>query len=327
MANLKGLLDRVKDDKKNAELALGSVAKLETDISALETKGKDAIKFYSEKYPDASTATIDDVNKKLKDIADSLETTSFTLQQKIDQYETTLSGLESSAESGYSDVTSKKLLSDYSDEYRVAYVVVWFKVIAVVFIVYQMYSRKNLLFVAATAVAVVIVWYTWTFVQNFFTGLNPSGGNTEKGRLCADGVTEADATGSNCSTCPTKGTPAPYKACKETPFGCCADGLPSTTSDMMSCAPSMACRSSLYGCCPDQTTAKIDVQGSNCDYKMFSSSCMTTTYGCCPNGMVKEDADGSNCSLVNFCGFGSFGCCPDGSFKSNAAGSNCQKKV
>lgn len=82
------------------------------------------------------------------------------------------------------------------------------------------------------------------------------------------------------------------------------------------------CSYSVYGCCPDNTTAKVDASGSNCQlcsdgityYTDASGSNCPVSYGLCSDDMTpKIDSSGSNCPM-----------CSDGiTYYMDASGSNC----
>jgi hypothetical protein len=104
------------------------------------------------------------------------------------------------------------------------------------------------------------------------------------------------------------------------------------------------CSYSIYGCCPDNTTAKVDASGSNCQmcsdgityYTDASGTNCPVSYGMCGDGITpKIDASGSNCPMcsdgttyyldasgTNCPGY--YGMCPDGvTYKLDISGSNC----
>lgn len=123
----------------------------------------------------------------------------------------------------------------------------------------------------------------------------------------------------------------PNTTCSTSTFGCCPNGIDSKMNFYGTNCPSYTttavivpkplppppqpvpppphpiyivpqpiggCAGTRYGCCPDNTTPKIDEQGSNCiiKYPQPVGGCAGTQYGCCPDGTTaKIDSEGSNC--------------------------------
>lgn len=323
MADLKGLLQRAKSDSEEIDRTVKTIGKTKKAIEKLKKEGYSAIDAYVETFPDMTTSRIDANAKTITKLTTQLGDASLSLQKKVEDSKATLDQLRKSKEGGFSDATSRKMMLDYAEEYKISFLVVWAKVVIVIVATYLMWSTQNMLYTLATMVAVVIVWYTWSFIVHFFTGRNPSGG--DKPRTCADG-TAANATGSNCSTCPTvDNVPTNlYMSCEESVNGCCSNGMPNLHDDLEKCPAARACAASKYGCCPDGDTERTDINGNNCDWTYYEGNCSESKFGCCPNGLLKEDEKGTNCTPANACGFSAFGCCPDGSDRDDLAGSNCR---
>jgi hypothetical protein len=211
------------------------------------------------------------------------------------------------------DATSRRTMLDFADMYKLNYYVVWLKVILIAAILYFLFSIKNFLLSISIGLAIAIVWYFYTFVMSMITGRNPRGGNTDKGKMCADGVTASDETGSNC---PAVCNAETYVACnKGASQKCCWDGY----ADNGSCNPlpaASSCFNSPFGCCADGETPRTAAGGCETE-----TDCTLSEFGCCPNGQSRtKDGD---CSFQSPCAFSAFGCCPNGKNKSDALGSNC----
>ena len=323
MADLKGLLQRAKSDSDEIDRTAKTIGKTRAAIDKLKKEGFAAIDSYFEAFPDMTTTNIDANAKTVTKLTEQLGNASISLQKKVEDTRATLDQLRKSKGTGFSDATSRKMMLDYAEEYKISFLVVWAKVVIVIVATYLMWSTQNMFYTLATMVAVVIVWYTWSFIVHFFTGRNPSGG--DKPRTCADG-TAANATGSNCSsTCPTvENVPINlYMSCEESVNGCCSDGMPSMHEDLTKCPAARTCAATEFGCCPDGETDRVDIHGTNCDWTYVEGDCSESKFGCCANGMLKADEKGTNCTPANACGFTAFGCCPDGSFRDDLAGSNC----
>jgi hypothetical protein len=211
------------------------------------------------------------------------------------------------------DSTSRRTMLDFADTYKLNYYVVWLKVVFIVGLLYFLFSTKNVILSVAIGLVIAILWYFYTFLMSLFTGRNPKGGNMDKEKMCADGVTPSDATGSNC---PAVCTAETYVACNKSPAGkCCWDGY----ADNGSCNPMPAassCFNSQYGCCADGVTPRTATGG--CETEL---DCTLSEFGCCPNGQSRTSDGG--CSFQSPCAFSAFGCCPNGTNKSNVLGTNC----
>lgn len=323
MADLQTFLKNAERDAKEAQRNVDTLHVVDEKIASYDDRVKRAIVNFVEKYPDSTTKGIENIASELEDYTSQIADTTLRLQQKVEHAKSTLALFDKSAKSGYNDLTSKRLLLDYAEQYKQAYIVVCAKAALFVVVLSFIFTWRNVFLTAATSAAVVIVWYTWHFVLSFFTGRRPRGGDTTKGKLCPDG-TASDATGSNCSTCPEKAAVAVgYTSCAKTPFGCCPNGRPSNDADGSGCGPPLACASTQYGCCPDGISHRTDASGSQCDWTDYRKSCTNTEFGCCPNGATKIDDEGSNCTNASACGKTAFGCCTDGKPRIDFAGSNC----
>ena len=229
------------------------------------------------------------------------------------------------------DSTSRRTMLDFADQYRLAYYVVWVKVVLIGVIVYFLYSQQNLLLSAAVFVAITLVWYVWVYLLAMYRGRNPRAGDTDTGKLCGDGVTLSDETGSNC---PAVCTAETYVACNKSVYGkCCWNGNPFTDATGSACAPQPSdpesCFNSAYGCCPDgltnrkDPTARVHLDKSLDTYGCaLVPDCKTSEFGCCPNGTARTSIN-DDCTFQSPCAFSAFGCCADGSNKTNAEGSAC----
>jgi hypothetical protein len=322
MADLKTLLKNAKQDAKDAQENVDGLDKVEQNIRTYDQNGKTAIANYIDQYPNAITSAMDENAIKLDQYTASIQDTSIRLQQKVEHAKSTLALLTKSADSGYMDVTSKRMMLDYAEEYKIAFLIICAKAVIVCVTMAFIYSRKNLFLTVATFVAVVVVWYSWNFILYFFQ--SNGGTYTEAEKLCADG-TPANSTGSNCAEACTKSDDGPeeYTSCSENPFGCCIDGASRIDASGSACSVPLACMSTLYGCCPDGLMARTDASGSQCDWTALRGDCAMSKYGCCPNGITKVDERGSNCKPVSLCGITAFGCCPNGDDREDLAGSNC----
>ena len=202
MADLRSMLEKAKKDAEDAKTNVKNLDKVEQNISDMDKKAVKAITLYVEQYPNTLTNAMDANAKKIDDYTARIQDTSIRLQKQVDNAKSTLALLTGSKDKGYIDITSAKLMLDYAEEYKIAYIVVICKTILFFIILTFIYSRRNLFLTFAVSCSVVILWYSWNFLLNFFRG-NNIGGGTEKGKLCADG-TPSDATGSNCEkTCPS----------------------------------------------------------------------------------------------------------------------------
>ena len=320
MADLKGMLRRAKADTLDIQTNAKNIHRTKEQLERIVSDGRTAARDFAEGYPDTTTLAMDEAETKLEKLTAKLESGSIALQQKIEKSKETLEKVKLASENNFTDATSRRMMYDYAENYKLAYILVWAKVLLAVTLLYLMRSRQNFLLMAVVFVIVVLLWYFWTMIKHFLMGRTPKGGDTSDGKLCADG-TPSDATGSNCSTSPTQ-PPNVYMACEETPFGCCPDGMPSPAADGVGCAAALSCASSTYGCCPDGLSARTDASGSTCDYTYFGD-CTASKFGCCPNGGVKQDELGSNCMPNNLCGFSAFGCCSNGSDRADMVGTNC----
>jgi hypothetical protein len=321
MADLKTLLKNARKDAQEAKTNVDNLNQVETNIEKLDQAGLDAIADFVENYPDGLTRGIDASQANIDRYTSLIQDTSIRLQQKVENAKTTLALMTKSKQGGYDDPTSKRMMLDYADEYKVSYVVVCAKAVIFVATLAVIYTPRNVFLTFATTAVVVLVWYTWAFLIEFFRNLHPKEVKL-KDRKCPDG-TPSNATGSNCKdTCPDT-TANTFMSCEQSPFGCCPDGSTSPDAEMKGCPPPLACGSTEFGCCPDRLSERTDAEGSYCDWTYFRGDCSKTTYGCCPNGSIKEDADGSNCTLTSSCGLTAFGCCPNGDPRDDLAGSNC----
>jgi hypothetical protein len=162
-----------------------------------------------------------------------------------------------------------------------------------------------------------------------------SSGSTTQYGYCPDNTTaKVDANGSNCAPYP------PVSGCAGTQYGCCPDTVTAKiNANGTNCSPfnvwkyvgpnvtayaatgpnnagimakgpngnifygstmNGSCSGTQYGFCPDNTTAKVDMNGSNCapyPPPPVVGGCAGTQYGCCPDNInAKVDANGSNCA-------------------------------
>ena len=327
MADLRSLLKQAKRDAEEAKTNVDNLGQVRENIKELDRKSLEAINDFVKNYPNSLTSSIEINEGKIEEYASRIQDTSIRLQQKVQSAKGTLAFLTKSKEGGYRDVTSHRMMLDYAAEYKIAYFVVICKIILFFVILTNIFSKRNLFLTIAVTVGVVVIWYSWNFILNFFNSPR-IGGDTDKNKKCADGITPANSTGSNCkNTCPgpVDSVFSSYTSCGESPFGCCPDGTPSLDASGNSCAPILACASSQFGCCPDLLSERVDPEGTECDWSSYDDQdkCAETVYGCCPNGNVKLDKEGSNCTIGSRCGSSAFGCCPKGTERSDLAGSNC----
>ena len=324
MADLQTFLKNAERDAKEAQRNVDTLPVVEANIASYDERATQAISDFVTDYPDSTPTGIDTIASELDDYTSLIEDTTLRLQQKVERAKSTLAQFDQSAKAGYNDLTSKRLLLDYADQYKQSYIVICAKAALFVAVMSFIFTWRNAFLTAVTSTAVVIVWYTWHFILSFFTGRKPEGGDTTNGKLCPDG-TASDATGSNCNTCPSTkaAVPVNYMSCSKTPFGCCPNGMPSNDADGSGCGPPLACASTQFGCCPDGLSARTDASGSQCEWTNYGRSCTNTEFGCCPNGSTKLDDEGSNCTNASACGKTAFGCCTDGKPRLDFLGSNC----
>ena len=322
MADLKALLKNAQKDADDAKRNVENLGKVRSKIDTFDQNGTKAIELYAAGYPDSLPIMIEENAAKLETYTAAIQDTSISLQRKVEKAKNTLALLTKSADNGYMDATSRRMMLDYADMYKVTYLVVCAKVVLFVVVMCIIYSRRNLVLTIAATVLVVVVWYSWKFTLYFFNNLKSR--ESQEGKLCSDG-TPSNATGSNCKdSCATKGEKTPiYRSCEQSPFGCCNDGSPSIDVNGTTCNGPLACATSRFGCCPDGLSERTDISGSKCDWTYFSGDCSSSMFGCCPNGSIKQDEDGSNCTMNSACGMSAFGCCPDGQEQVDLAGSNC----
>lgn len=320
MADLKSILKTARQNAADAKTYIANLGQVREKINSFNTDGNAAIDDFIDKYPDALTTAMEDNNTDMNKYTKEIVDTSIRLQKQVESAKSTLALLSGSVDGGFKDLTSQKIMLDFAATYKVLYIVVCCKVVLFFVVMAYIFTARNAFLTFATFVAVVVVFYTWTFIVNFFEGNNTGGGDVS-GKLCADG-TESNATGSNCPPKPPA-PQEPYISCDLSPFGCCSDGTPSKTAERKTCAQPLACGSTVYGCCPDGLTDRNDENGTNCEWEYFSTECADTQFGCCPNGLTKINAEGSNCTSASVCGISAFGCCPKGELREDVAGSNC----
>ena len=316
------MLQNAKANTLDIQTNSKNIHRTKEELDRIVSDGRTAARVFAEGYPDTTPLAMNQAENKLNKFTAKLESDSLTLQQKVEKSKETLEKIKLASENNYTDATSRKMMYDYAESYKLAYILVWVKVFVVVALMYFMRSRQNFIMLVVVFVAVVLLWYSWTMIKHFLMGRNPKGGDTGDGKLCADG-TPSDATGSNCSTTTNPAQPPTvYMACEDTPFGCCPDGMPSPDAEGAGCVAALTCASSTYGCCPDGLSMRTDASGSTCDYTYFGD-CTASKFGCCSNGLIKQDEVGSNCTPANLCGFSAFGCCSNGSNRADFAGTNC----
>lgn len=187
----------------------------------------------------------------------------------------------------------------------------------------------------------------------------PSCNNTQFG-CCVDGITPANADGSNCIHLPPSfpANPVYKQMVKEQVAKANATekvtGKVNTKETFEETANTRSalkkynvekslinydsnCHNTEFGCCIDGITAKNDATGSNCAIPTgvwALGGCQDTFYGCCPDYQEKTDIQGSNCkkvienfedkTAVGLCEFTKYGCCQGSNkSKSDPEGSNC----
>lgn len=235
------------------------------------------------------------------------------------------------------DITSKKLLTDYLNDYNITRQMFWIKLLIVLLLTYELFSTEEnihdenfkttyMIIWGVTMVALFIFSYAKYVWSNYTTlpksasakaveSTTPLTCSTSKYGCCPDNITTADKNKLNCG-------------CKESLYGCCPDGSNKTadgscTSEtlIMSAKSPVTCHQSEYGCCPDNITLSNST-GSNCT-KITTRPplCGRSQYGCCPDGNTISNVDRSNCP--GSCAFSKHGCCPNGITISNEDRSNC----
>jgi len=331
MADLRTMLKRAKAYAEEAQTKVSNFAQVQAKINEFDQDGKDAIADYIKKYPKALTTAMEKTAFEFDAFISDMTKTTITVMDNVQKTKTALSYLSSSSGGGYTDPTSKKLMSDYAESYKISFIVMCVKIVLFFLVLAYIFTMRNLILTLAMFAGVVVVWYSWMFVVNFFEGNNTGGGDTNKGKLCADG-TPSDAIGSNClnvcSTATDIFSSDTYVSCADSPFKCCPDGTQSPDVGLTGCAPTLAaCATSLYGYCPDLKSERTDPEGSTCNWTNYKGNCAVTEFGCCPNGTTKLDKLGSNCTLASTCGFSAFGCCMDGTNRDDLAGSNCKENI
>lgn len=234
------------------------------------------------------------------------------------------------------DITSKKLLADYLNDYNVQRMMFWIKLIIVLFLLYQLFSSeknkhdeqfKTMYMIIWVVVMIVLFIFSYIkYIWSTSATLPKSASakavestdpmtctNSEYG-CCPDGITPSNKNGLNCG-------------CNQSIYGCCPDGSnrnedgSCTSSTLQKSKQKKDCSQTTYGCCPDNITISNST-GNNCMRNPTKPPlCSTTQYGCCPDGHTVSNVDRSNC--VGSCAFSEYGCCPNGITISNKDRSNC----
>jgi len=240
------------------------------------------------------------------------------------------------------DLTSKRLLNDYTNVYTNQYIMVWLKGILVSFLLYKLFSdafkypeiQKYIYLWGICLVILFIIQYliyTWNNNVSMPDSMAQNNGNTNTTSMtcndtefgcCPDGTTVSTKDNANCPAAIVPQSTGVNRAiipCNQSTYGCCPDNMTISNITGSNCSGSTTkpplCSRSQYGCCPDGNSVR-NVDGSNC-----TGGCSYSLYGCCPNGVTISNADHSNCNVPS-CASTRFGCCPNGTTK-NQTGSNC----
>ncbi|CAD5121248.1 DgyrCDS9780 [Dimorphilus gyrociliatus] len=103
-------------------------------------------------------------------------------------------------------------------------------------------------------------------------------------------------------------------SCKDSDFGCCADGKSFAEGPFKKGCPipsSLMCNDTEFGCCPDGVTVAGVSDKSDCP--IYGIDCAKSLFGCCNDG--KSFAHGPNkkgCANETNCEQSTYGCCRDG---------------
>ena len=124
MADLRSMLEKAKKDAEDAKTNVKNLDKVEQNITDMDKKAVKAITLYVEQYPNTLTNAMDANAKKIDDYTARIQDTSIRLQKQVDNAKSTLALLTGSKDKGYIDITSAKLMLDYAEEYKIAYIVV-----------------------------------------------------------------------------------------------------------------------------------------------------------------------------------------------------------
>jgi len=272
---------------------------------------------FVDKSLDGAKPALDNIHEKANSLVTDIRTATRNIERQmakvngmVSTLQTTLANIQNTDFDDL-DASSKQMLMDFSNEYKSAYTVMWVKIVLVAVLFY--YLRADWVLILVAYFAVYIVWTLISALIKLFQNIRKKE-STLRAETCAN-VTDGDAVGSTC-----KPTSPSYAPCSSSVFGCCPNGLAST-SDVSACG-TFDCWQSAFGCCPNGTNKKSETD--TCDAPV---DCKTTKFGCCLNGMPREDTVGSNCTMNSACGYTTFGCCPDGTPRSDVTGTNCRTEA
>ena len=288
------------------------------------------------------STNIQKIHKIIKDKIQIFTASLTSVQTEIEGLKEMLSNLEkNNGDLEELDLTSKRLLNDYTNVYTNQHIIVWLKGILVSFLLYKLFSdafkypeiQKYIYLWGICLVILFIIQYliyTWnnnvampdSMAQD--TGSKTTApmtcNDTEFG-CCPDGITASTKNKTNCPAINVPQTAQVNSAvlCNESTYGCCPDNITISNEFGTNCNGSTTrpplCSRTQYGCCPDGNTV------SNSDSSNCVGSCAQSLYGCCPNGVTISNKNRSNCNVPT-CASTRFGCCPNGTTR-NQNGSNC----
>jgi len=289
-------------------------------------------------------STINGVSKNIDTIIKNINEKIGTLKNKIKQSDHTIDNLkkihhnltENAGDLNNLDITSKKLLTDYLNDYNITRQMFWIKLLIVLLLAYELFSTEANVHDENFKTTYMIIWgvtmfalflfsyakYVWANYSSLPKSASakavestaPLTCSSSPYGCCPDNITVADKNRLNCG-------------CKESVYGCCPDGSNRNANGscgstaMMSSKTPLPCNQSVYGCCPDNITMSNST-GSNCTKLPTNPpACARTQYGCCPDGRTISNVDRANC--IGSCAFSKYGCCPNGVTISNKDRSNC----
>lgn len=124
------------------------------------------------------------------------------------------------------------------------------------------------------------------------------------------------------------------KTCKESEFGCCADGVSQALDKNFYGCPKSQCNESLFGCCPDKKSFAKGNNNEGCPPP--PPACLKSKFGCCSDNItaaegpndkgcepemstttVEPTEEYTTVANVSDCKTSPYRCCPDGSTAGN----------
>ena len=272
---------------------------LQEDLNKLKAEHEAAVDL------DEKTA----VQEKLQQLTDNVYSLTKLMQNTVTklktnqgQLSTKLQAIEDNEHTAESyDLTTKQLMADFANQYRLVFVQGWAKLIVGFLLAYLMFSPLNATLLVGVFIAMVLVWFLVAFIKNLIAS---DGGEKMIG---------APYVGESCPT------PAPTPPLET---GYCPDGVTKMQGESKTGCPVCETNPSLYwtdasgtNCpidenafCPDGITM-AEAGRTNCkkctmDPSIFwtdatGTNCPTEVPEYCPDGVTKANADKSNCTMEN----------------------------